>query len=82
MHCQKNQLQLLDQTVALKSFRFSLDDRKNPLLQRKYIFDVSKDGANRCKGQILMINRRVELISITDTDGTNIIYNNDTKYLH
>jgi hypothetical protein len=53
--CQEMNLQLLDQTVALTSISIRRDQNKKSRILRKYGFEVSIDGTNRCKGYIILL---------------------------
>lgn len=81
-HCQKNELQLLDQTVALDSIMLQFNQEKNLVLYRKYMFEISQDGSDRYKGYIELLNKQVNLIHIEDEQGNNIIHNASNSSLH
>lgn len=61
-HCERNGLQLLDETVGLRSLRLRRSEQGR-VLERGYGFEVSVDGDDRESGRLWMSNRRVtELI--------------------
>ena len=49
--CERADVQLLDQSVALRSFKFSRIDGRLALL-RRYGFEVSVDGQDRHRGHV------------------------------
>ena len=57
-HCDLHGLQLLDETVGLKSIRLRVVHGSRRL-ERTYAFDVSIDGNDRESGEISMRGRRV-----------------------
>ena len=57
-HCDLHGLQLLDETVGLKSIRLRVINGSRQL-ERTYAFEVSIDGNDRESGQISMHGRRV-----------------------
>lgn len=61
-HCERNGLQLLDETVGLRSLRLRRGEQGR-VLERGYGFEVSIDGDDRESGRLWMSGRRVtELI--------------------
>jgi hypothetical protein len=70
--CTRQNLQLLDSTVALQHLRF----RRNPDgrlgLQRAYQFEYSADGATRQRGFIILTGRQVQSIGLAAPRETNI----------
>ncbi len=58
--CQRQDLQLLDGTVALNALRLRRNARGHITLQRTYLFDYSRDGAERQQGFVLLLGLRLE----------------------
>jgi len=61
--CQRQNVQLLDQTVALRHFRLRRDDEGRMRLMRTYEFAYSADGINRQVAQLAMLGRQLLWIS-------------------
>lgn len=57
-HCERNGLQLLDETVGLRSLRLRRSEQGR-VLERGYGFEVSVDGDDRESGRLWMSGRRV-----------------------
>ncbi|MCH2160141.1 MAG: DUF3301 domain-containing protein [Oleiphilaceae bacterium] len=58
--CKRLDLQLLDQTVALKSVRLARNHRGAMSLRRVYGFDFSSTGEDRYEGEIIFLGSLVE----------------------
>lgn len=67
--CNKSNLQLLDQTIALKFIGISTWKKHIPVIYRKYVFEFSIDGNDRYDGFIIITNNRVELVGLDHPDG-------------
>jgi hypothetical protein len=65
--CAEAGAQLLDGTVAFRSWRFTRgsDDRLG--LRRQYVFDYSDDGVSRRQGFVVLRGRDVELVGLGPT---------------
>jgi len=72
--CEKSDLQLLDQTVALASIGITRSRHKRWLVRRVYQFEVSGNGADRLIGYITLTGGSVEAIQIDSPDGMTTIY--------
>ncbi|TVQ27904.1 MAG: DUF3301 domain-containing protein [Wenzhouxiangella sp.] len=70
--CQRQNWQLLDQTVALTSL-WPIRDGDNLGLRRIYRFDFSPDGGTRRHGELVMVGRRLVQISAELDDGGRLI---------
>lgn len=55
--CRQQNLQLLDQTVALHRMWPSRDGRGNLKIEREFRFEFSSDGTNRYGGQIQLLGK-------------------------
>ncbi|MGS2717898.1 DUF3301 domain-containing protein [Eionea flava] len=62
--CQKEDVQLLDQTVVLRKIRIIKSKRSFIALQRTYQFEFSSVGDYRYKGTIRMQGRYIESIEL------------------
>mgnify|MGYP001058507750 CR=1 FL=1 len=57
--CQRAGVQLLDETVALKSIRPQRDDDMKMRVRREYFFEYSDTGDNRLPGYVYLLADRV-----------------------
>lgn len=62
--CAAEDLQLLDDTIAIASLKPARDERGNLRLQRAYEFEYSDTGDNRLKGSVVMLGRRVVILNV------------------
>jgi len=60
--CDRQGLQFLDGTPALRNIRPCFSRRSGPGLRRIYTFDYSADGIGRKTGCIIMHNRHVSAV--------------------
>jgi len=67
--CRRQNLQLLDATVALQHARFRRDPGGRLELQRVYQFEYSTDGATRERGFIILSGRQVQSIGLAAPRG-------------
>ena len=65
--CERDGLQLLDGTVAFKSWRTGRDRRGRLALLRTYVFDYSDDGTTRRHGFVVLRGRDVEIVGLGPT---------------
>jgi len=65
--CERADMQLLDQTVALASLGLIRDDQGRVRIRRRYRFDFSIDGGDRYPGQITLTAGRVESLWLGGT---------------
>jgi hypothetical protein len=65
--CEHASLQLLDGTVAFKSWRAARDDGGRFALRRTYVFDYSDDGASRRQGFVVLRGHHVEIVGLGPT---------------
>jgi hypothetical protein len=56
--CAEEGLQLLDETVAIRSLRPARDDDGQLKLRRIYAFEYSDNGDNRRPGSVTMLGQR------------------------
>lgn len=64
MACESENLQLLDDTVALASLRPARRDDGQFVLRRTYAFEFSDTGDNRRKGSVVLLGSRVLVVNI------------------
>jgi hypothetical protein len=62
--CEKEGLQLLDDTVALNSLRLKRDGDGRLGWWRRYAFEFSDDGNNRRAGAITLMGLRLDAIQL------------------
>ena len=62
--CAAEDLQLLDDTVAIRSLRFARDDAGRLRLQRVYGFEYSDTGDNRRRGSVVLLGHRVVVLNV------------------
>lgn len=72
--CEKSELQLLDQTVALASISLIRSVSGHRQLRRVYQFEVSDNGTDRHRGYITLAGATIEAIQIDGGDGMTTIY--------
>ncbi len=56
----RNQLQLLDETVACHKIRIGRDNRGHAQLQRLYVFEVSANGAERLECHLQLLGKQLQ----------------------
>jgi hypothetical protein len=61
--CAADELQLLDDTVAIASLSLARDDEGRLRLRRAYGFDFSDNGNNRRRGSLVMLGEDVLVIN-------------------
>ena len=62
--CVEEGLQLLDDTVAIRSLRLARDDDGQLRLRRVYGFEYSDTGDNRRPGSVTLLGQRVEYLHL------------------
>jgi hypothetical protein len=62
--CAAENLQLLDDTVAIRSLRFARNDHGQLQLQRVYGFEYSDTGDNRRQGSVTLLGNDVVMVSL------------------
>ncbi len=71
--CNELDLQLLDQTVALKSLTLQRNENGFLRIFRQYNFEFSTNGVDRHSGTILINKEKVESFQLDHPDGTLIL---------
>lgn len=62
--CTKENVQFLDEAMALVSLRLQRNTRGHMALARIYQFEFSDTGDNRLKGTIIMLGRELETLHL------------------
>ncbi len=63
-HCDNQEVQLLDQTIALMGMGFYRDKRGNISLSRRYEFEFTSTGEQRYKGRLKLAGRQLIEVSL------------------
>lgn len=61
-HCDQMDLQLLDQTVALRSLWLQRDSSGRLRMRRRYNFEFTSTGDERYLGQVVFLGNRLDSI--------------------
>lgn len=67
--CLKNEVQLLDQTVALKHLKLARSPQGRLIFQRIYVFEYTADGNERYTGRTIMLGMKVQRTLLEDHQG-------------
>ena len=62
--CAEEGLQLLDETVVIRSLRPARDDDGQLRLRRVFAFEYSDNGDNRRAGSITLLGHEIELLHV------------------
>lgn len=62
--CASRGLQLLDDTVAIAELRLARDENGRLLLSRRYGFEFSTSGEDRCRGSVTLLGHRIVALDI------------------
>jgi len=62
--CKRRELQMLDGTVALATFRPRFDLRNGLRIERTYVFDYAVDGVLRSTGFVIMLGHAVQHVGL------------------
>ena len=57
--CEKQDVQLLDETVQQIKFSMSRNHQHRWRFWREYRFEYSVDGTNRCEGRLILLGHRL-----------------------
>lgn len=63
-HCNQQDLQLLDQTVALSRLWLKRDDQGRWQWHSKFVFEFTISGADRYKGRLELLGKYAQTISL------------------
>lgn len=64
----RDHFQLLDQSVHIRRFSLSRDDKGQWRVWRQYRFDYSMDGMARQQGFVIMLGNRLQAVVVADQD--------------
>jgi hypothetical protein len=67
---QRDQFQLLDQSVHIRRMSLSRDAEGRWRVWRQYRFDYSVDGANRQQGHVIMLGKQLQAVVVSDQHRT------------
>jgi len=67
--CAREGVQLLDDTVAFRSLRFTRDDDGRLALRRVYDFEYSGSGADRFRGTVILVGKEVVMLDVSEHRG-------------
>ncbi len=67
--CERGNVQLLDQTVALHRMAIRRGESGWLALRRSYNFELSTDGADRRQGRLTMLGQRLDSYSLPVAHG-------------
>jgi hypothetical protein len=62
--CHVNEVQFLDDTVALANIKPARDEDGRLMLKRTYTFEYSETGNNRQSGSIIMLGQEVQFLNV------------------
>jgi len=68
--CEREGVQLLDETVAGRSLRLARDDDGHMAIRRAYDFEYSGSGFDRYRGSVVLLGREVVMLDITEHRST------------
>lgn len=63
-HCRHLELQLLDDSVALRGFWLKRDERGRLRIWRSYNFEFSSLGDDRYQGRLIMLGDKIEAVDM------------------
>lgn len=64
--CEREGVQLLDETVSGRSLRLARDADGRLMIQRAYDFEYSDSGFDRYRGSVVLLGREVAMLDITE----------------
>lgn len=71
--CEAEGLQLLDETVAVERLRLARDDAGRLAVRRDYVFEYSRDGADRNRGALTLLGRELTLLDLRQRPALSLI---------
>jgi len=63
-YCRDLSLNLLDETVVLRSVRLQRNEYGGLSLRRRYGFDFTATGEERYQGEVILLGRRLESVKL------------------
>ncbi len=67
---QRDDFQLLDQTIHIQRLSLSRDRRGRWRIWRQYRFEYSYDGVERLRGTVIMLGRELQAIAVSEPNVT------------
>lgn len=80
--CNELELQLLDQTVSLRSITIRRSTTGGIHLYRIYQFEVSRNGADRYPGFVSLLGKTIQSIQIDGLEGITTYYQDRPEQIH
>lgn len=80
--CKQQDVQLLDQSVTLRTVTLRRDAQDNYRFLRGYQFDFSLDGYDRYPAYIILFGKTIERIQFDHPDGSIIMNDESVSTLH
>lgn len=71
--CDGEGLQLLDDTVAVERLRPGRNDDGRLVLRRDYVFEYSRDGADRHRGMLTLHGRDLTLLDLRQRPALHLV---------
>ncbi len=71
--CEREGVQLLDETVAGRSLRLARDDNGRLVWQRVYDFEYSGSGYDRFRGSIMLLGHEVTMLDVSAHKGPRLV---------
>mgnify|MGYP003856177737 FL=1 len=63
-YCEKMDVMLLDESMALRAIWFKKDELKKTRLWRKYLFEFTATGEDRYEGQVILLGHKITHIQL------------------
>lgn len=70
--CKEIDVQFLDDSVSLARISLAFP-RQGPTIRRQYRFEFSSNGADRRRGDVMLLGARIEWIRINHPDGDYLV---------
>jgi len=67
---ERQDFQLLDQTVHVQRLSLSRNDKGNWSIWRQYRFDYSYDGVERRQGHVIMLGKKLQAMVVSERSPT------------
>ncbi len=71
--CEREGVQLLDETVAGRSLRLVRGDDGRLAWQRVYDFDYSGSGYDRFRGSVMLLGHEVTMLDVSEHKGPRLV---------
>jgi hypothetical protein len=80
--CDEARVQFLDQTVALSALGLGRNQAGHAVFRRRYGFEFSTDGADRHRGEVVLLGRIVEFVRLEHPNGPFILTASNVHAIH